>query len=299
VGHTLIYGPVFYNEKAVAIKSFRVYNPDDVQIMIQIMSKEAVMWKWLEHPSILPFLGISTVFGLSVITPWMFSGNLNTYIAGHQDANRVTLLYQISQGIEFLHSRQVVHGDLKGRNIFVDNSGHIRIADFGMTFITSDPRSVNVSADGTQHNSSRWMSPELLDPNHNSVTDLPTKACDLYAFGMVAIEVFSGEIPFLGVGNQRVVSKVIAGDQPPRPAASPKVGLSDDIWAMMQTCWQHEPQKRPHIREVVTILRRANREMRTAGPVEKRGPRADSTKENRGFSNQEKQKHSQACCVVQ
>lgn len=50
------------------------------------------MWKWLEHPSILPFLGVSTVFGLSVITPWMFSGNISAYIKSHPDANRVALV---------------------------------------------------------------------------------------------------------------------------------------------------------------------------------------------------------------
>jgi hypothetical protein len=146
--------------------------------------------------------------------------------------------------------------------------------DFGLASVTGNPLSINPSIGGARQTSSRWMSPELLDPSHSSATDRPTQACDVYSFAMCALEVnprtmvrflhvlrmlqiFTGEIPFRKYRNQKVVFMVIENRRPKRPANSLGVGLSDEIWHMMQTCWDREPSNRPKIEDIVKLLAKA------------------------------------------
>jgi hypothetical protein len=70
-------------------------------------------------------------------------------------------------------------------------------------------------------------------------------------------QIFTGEIPFREYRNQKVVPMVIEGRRPKRPANSQGVGLSDEIWDMMQTCWDREPSNRPQIGDIVKLLAKA------------------------------------------
>ena len=74
----------------------------------------------------------------------------------------------------------------------MDELGHARLAEFGLASISNETRSFNPSAVGNMKETARWMAPELLgsrflDPN----ATLSTKASDIYAFGMVVIEVIA------------------------------------------------------------------------------------------------------------
>jgi len=68
------------------------------------------------------------------------------------------------------------------------------------------------------------------------------------------MKVFSGEVPFHLHNNQRVISMVIAGERPSRPAVSPEFGLSDKLWGMMENCWDQQPAKRPTMTDVCVSL---------------------------------------------
>lgn len=90
----------------------------------------AVAWKRLEHQSIVPLLGV-TSSPLQFISEWMPGGDLTGYINKYPDADRISLvgdlppvldhhtysyyqLYDVTEGLRFLHSHNMVHGDLKG-----------------------------------------------------------------------------------------------------------------------------------------------------------------------------------------
>jgi serine/threonine protein kinase len=87
------------------------------------------MWKYMIHPNVLPLLGITTD-PLQLVSDWMSGGDLPRYIKHYPDADRLRLvrvcditcvprslwskIYEIAKGLSYLHSCNVVHGDLKG-----------------------------------------------------------------------------------------------------------------------------------------------------------------------------------------
>ncbi|KAF8996195.1 kinase-like domain-containing protein [Cyathus striatus] len=92
-----------------------------------------------------------------------------------------------------------------------------------------------------------WQAPELFD----SAVDhaILTKESDVYAFGCVCYEVFTGEIPFYEIPRDyAVMLRIIKGEKPSRPGlescASESVfsrGLTEEMWTLMQDCWKFDP----------------------------------------------------------
>lgn len=95
---------------------------------------------------------------------------------------------ETSLGLAYLHEEGIVHGDLHGGNILVDNNGRIRLADFGMALI-SEGTGYNY---GSQHGggATRWTAPDLFDPDIFGIdSPRPTALSDVYALACVGIEV--------------------------------------------------------------------------------------------------------------
>jgi serine/threonine protein kinase len=108
----------------------------------------------------------------------------------------------------------------------------------------------------TPGGTTRWMSPELFDP------ELPgnprTKSSDCYAFGMVIYEVLSGHVPFHQYENLAVPVKVCGGERPTRPEGSEGVWLMG-VWALLERCWTPRPNERPAIKDLLECLVEASR----------------------------------------
>ena len=114
--------------------------------------------------------------------------------------------------------------------------------------MTSNP-SANV---GT----TRWMSPELLDPYHPDFKGgQRTKASDCYGLGMVIYEVLSGQVPFARYNNFIVARQIVSGEHPERPI---RTWLTDDLWEMLRLCWSSRPIDRPTIGAVFECLKEAS-----------------------------------------
>jgi len=98
--------------------------------ILQSFCKEAVLWKRLSHPHIVPFLGV-TLQPLQLVSGWMPGGELRNYVRDNPYTDLVGLVSQLSpsrdvtsppprqllgvaEGLAYLHSCNVIHGDLKG-----------------------------------------------------------------------------------------------------------------------------------------------------------------------------------------
>jgi hypothetical protein len=86
------------------------------------------------------------------------------------------------------------------------------------------------------------MAPELLEMDLAS----STPASDTYSFAMVAVQIFSGQVPFSEAkSDAAVVAKVLRGTRPAKPEEAHRRGLTAVIWEWLENCWQERPVSRP------------------------------------------------------
>ncbi|KAF9787364.1 kinase-like domain-containing protein [Thelephora terrestris] len=238
----------------VAVKVIRTFSNSDFRKLIKRFCKEAITWKILRHPNVLPLIGVTmTEAKFALVSDWMTNGNLNEFVEANPKADRLKLrlLGDAARGLIYIHERGVVHGDLKGANIVVDQSCRALLADFGMLTIISGPTSFssttsNAQADGT----ARWMSPERIAPqDFGRKNSRPSKSSDCYSLGMVVYEVISGHPPFHEDIKMAVLKKVVDGDRPRR-----EKGFADHLWNTLEQCWMPQPSERPSIEDVLQCL---------------------------------------------
>ncbi|KAF7374422.1 hypothetical protein MSAN_00326300 [Mycena sanguinolenta] len=251
-----------YDNRIVALKYLRVTQymcGSDLRKVRSKFCREALVWKELvHHPHILPFLGIeknSFPSALSMVSPWMKHGTVLNYLKQHGHSNvdklvgfirlsfalqsHTTLkLYEIAQGLQYLHSRAIVHGDLRGANILINDDWSACLADFGLS-IFSDATSLLTTSRGGSH---YWMAPELLAPEQFGMRFARTPASDVYSFGCVCFELYTGKPPFSRL-LAGAMMEVMKGERPPRPSSSP--AMSDSLWAYVSTYWAQDPKTRP------------------------------------------------------
>ena len=99
------------------------------------------------------------------------------------------------------------------------------------------------------------MSPELLDPESFGLTESrPTKSSDCYALGMVMYEVLSGHHPFFPRSGPIIMVDILDGKRPRRPEGGERNPFTDDIWAMLELCWKHQPSTRTSVKAVLSFL---------------------------------------------
>ncbi|TDL15485.1 kinase-like protein [Rickenella mellea] len=256
-----------FDKRTVALKAFRIYGKSVQERALKDFSHEAVMWRQLKHPNILPFYGVfkgdEHFDRLCLVSPWMDAGNVIDYLNLHPDADRPSLLSDVAQGLEYLHrfDPPIIHGDLKGANIFVTPSLTACLGDFGLTRFRESQES---TLGGTTRNSTgtlRWQAPELLNIIDDGDTIRRSEKCDVYSFGCVCLELMTGKPPFVEIRRDPAVMRAILDRQiPQRPLENLlDRGLDDKLWTFMQQCWNFDPDLRPDTVQLVEYFKRHQR----------------------------------------
>ncbi|WVR08678.1 hypothetical protein IAU60_005736 [Kwoniella sp. DSM 27419] len=212
---------------------------------------EVEVWSQLEHQYILPFYGAASTQGPPpwfLVSPWKKNGRITDYLrtdAG-RNANLITILCQIAHGMAYLHDRNIIHGDLKGQNILIDEEGQPLLCDFGLSQIkvgitskSATPPPDELNAAGTL----RFQAPERLRSKPLS------KACDVYSFAMTVFQLYSHEVPFAALDANSVRKTVIDGGRPSALSVIPGA-----IWSLLQRCWDTEPLDRPTFIQIANEL---------------------------------------------
>ncbi|KDQ17165.1 hypothetical protein BOTBODRAFT_105789 [Botryobasidium botryosum FD-172 SS1] len=246
---------VFLGKLQVAMKCSLAFVPNEDAKRRAL--REMEVWQDLRHPNVLPFIGLylheSKIYLLS---PWMKEGDLISFLKRNTHADRAHMVLQIAYGLLYLHTRGVVHGDLKGANILVSDTGEPRLADFGLSHKDIQESAVEHSLAWYNGGNPRWQSPELLTARTPEEA-VRTTASDMFAFGRVIIEVYTEEVPFAGVFlYSAVMQMVMAGESPARPTDTSIIerGLDDRMWKIAKDCSRHEPHARLDIRAAISRL---------------------------------------------
>jgi serine/threonine protein kinase len=210
----------------------------------QRLEEPALVWQRLKHPNVSEFYGLSFNFGYmpALVLPFYGNGNVVDHVRQKDNDAKLDMARQIAEGLNYLHENFIVHGDLRGVNILVDESGSARICDYGLASIIEPPDFLSIETAGA----CRWTAPEIMNPADNK--DLPPKYAersDIYAFGMTLFEIFTGMVPFSQLDDNSVRSHVLNGG---RPELSPS--LAERHKKIIQDCWVVEADGRPTSRVI-------------------------------------------------
>ncbi|WWC98460.1 hypothetical protein V866_005351 [Kwoniella sp. B9012] len=212
---------------------------------------EVNIWCRLDSEFVLPFFGASSSVGPPpwfLVSPWMKNGRITDYIRSDAGSkvDRIALIHGVAQGMDYLHSRDVLHGDLKGQNILIDDEGRPRLCDFGLSQIKIDITSKSANPTEMESNAGtlRFLPPERLN-----LSPL-TRECDVYSFAMTIYQIYSGEIPFAALDTYNAKMSILEGIRPPQISDIP-----DRIYELMTRCWAADPRVRPSFAEITVELK--------------------------------------------
>ncbi|KAF9041942.1 kinase-like protein, partial [Hymenopellis radicata] len=219
--------------------------------------QEALVWKQLRHPNVLPFLGVSQdLFHPSycLISPWMENGNIVAFLSNnphHGEEFRLQSLIEITKGIQYLHESYppVVHADIRGGNILVTGDLHCVLADFGISLMveTQVPGSSTLSRGST-----RWLPPEMMD--QSLIDHSYIEARDIYSFGCTIIEIYTGRPPFPHLKSDAAVINEVLNHRKGHPRPSVDEFPSDRLWRLVIECLLTTPRDRPMASELLQNL---------------------------------------------
>ncbi|KAG1851116.1 kinase-like domain-containing protein [Suillus subluteus] len=204
------------------------------------------LWFRLRHLNIVPLLGIARVESPwpALVYPWMPSGTLYIYLEKQATTLSVStkfgLIKGIADGLYYLHSNNVVHGDLQPANVLIDNSGNPCLTGFGFATILGDPELQWNSTTAACDFNSRWRAPEVIGIESDEPAR-PTFASDIYSFGSIMFFIISGNIPWKEKKNlTHIVIELSRGATPARPENMP-----NSSWNLIKRCWSLDPMDRP------------------------------------------------------
>ena len=153
--------------------------------------REARMVAELDHPNIIPVYRVGQLGGVFFIAMKFIEGRSLGLIVDTQGALPVPVALQVLRGatraLAYAHDRSIVHRDIKGANILVEEGGRVMVSDFGVALRASD---VNLTADGTVIGTPLFMSPEQCAGRRTGPQS------DQYSLGIVGFQMLSGAVPF-------------------------------------------------------------------------------------------------------
>ncbi|KAG8949235.1 hypothetical protein FRC03_000406 [Tulasnella sp. 419] len=212
--------------------------------------REVLLWAMLRHPNITPLLGytMDPDGAPSLISPWYPNGNLIEYLASHPDANRPSLVSDITEALQYLHSIPVVHGDIKGENVLVDSDGSARVCDFGMAQFLDEALQITGFTTSMAYSggTDRYFCPEILDEEPK------TTMTDIWAYGCLVLLTLTGQLPYQHLSKRvALFNAVMRGDLPYK---KPEGVIQDSLWNCLVKCWAFDPNDRPSISDLASHL---------------------------------------------
>nr|GAT44126.1 predicted protein [Mycena chlorophos] len=194
-----------------------------------------------DHPNIVQYLGFEeTSTTLNIFLEYIPGGTIGSMLQKHGRFDQNVAKHftrQIAAGLEYLHSKNVLHRDLKGENILVETSGVCKISDFGISRTLEAQHQAHTELKGTVY----WMAPEVVDARKQGYGS----KVDIWSLGCVLLEMWTGEHPWAGEEVIAVMLKLYKHKQPPPLPSDLRAELSESALDFHGECFAMDPNQRP------------------------------------------------------
>ncbi|KAJ6353482.1 hypothetical protein OIU76_002492 [Salix suchowensis] len=215
--------------------------------------READILSKLHHPNVVAFYGVvqdGHGVALATVTEYMVDGSLRNVLLRKDRfldrRKRLLIAMDAAFGMEYLHSKNIVHFDLKCDNLLVNLKDPQRpickVGDFGLSKIKR-----NTLVSGGVRGTLPWMAPELLNGSSNKVSE----KVDVFSFGIVLWEILTGEDPYANMHYGAIIGGIVNNTLRPTIPS-----YCDSEWGiLMEQCWAPNPAVRPSFTEIASRLR--------------------------------------------
>jgi Tol biopolymer transport system component len=231
---------------------------------IERFKREARSAAALHHPHIVTIFDVGELNGMHYISMHYIQGQTLIDVMraeGAMPVERVVeMLKPVASALDAAHQRGIIHRDIKPSNIMVATDGTIYLTDFGLAR-GADPAAAATAA-GMVLGTPEYMSPEQAQ----GLSEI-SHATDIYALGIVAYQMLSGELPF--TGETTMMSLFARLQDPPRPLHEARPDINPAAEAAVMKALERDPTNRyDRASELVAALQAAVGGIAEPGPVE-------------------------------
>lgn len=171
---------------------------------------ELQLLKELKHPNIVQYIAlIETRENINFVLEYIEGGSLEALLKKFGKMPEVLIVrytQQILAGLEYLHSRNVIHRDIKCGNILITKDGTVKLADFGIATNLSNESGPDAAG------SPYWMAPEIIELRGACT------ASDIWSLGCAIIELITGDPPFSEMAPMAALFAMVEQPHPPLPS---------------------------------------------------------------------------------
>ncbi|KAG4964411.1 hypothetical protein JHK85_039386 [Glycine max] len=252
-----------------SVVSFMSITQLDIQFSIFILIVDFVSWcmfirkafhdeltllEKIRHPNVVQFLGaVTQSTPMMIVTEYLPQGDLGAYLKRKGALKPVTAVkfaLDIARGMNYLHEHKpeaIIHRDLEPSNILRDDSGHLKVADFGVSKLLKVAKMVKEDKPVASLDTSwRYVAPEVYR-NEEYDTNV-----DVFSFALILQEMIEGCPPFFAKPENEVPKAYVENERPPF-RASPKL-YAYGLKQLIEECWDEKPYRRPTFRQIIGRL---------------------------------------------
>jgi mitogen-activated protein kinase kinase kinase len=233
--------------------------------MVEALKHEIGLLRELKHPNIVQYLGSNTEeTRLNIFLEYVPGGSVASMLVNYGPLGESLICHfvrQILEGLTYLHSMNIIHRDIKGANILVDQKGGVKISDFGISKRVNASSLLNENTTQGKKAANRvslqgsvfWMAPEVVKQTAY------TRKADIWSLGCVIVEMLTGQHPHPNCSQLQAIFKIGRGvGEQARPTVPENA--SEPLQKFLAQTFELEHEQRPEAEELLKS------EWLTAGP---------------------------------
>ncbi|KAK5946764.1 signal transducing kinase of the PAK [Knufia obscura] len=249
-------------KRCVAIKQMNLEQQPKKDLIIN----EIIVMRESKHQNIVNFMDSFLHEGdLWVVMEYMQGGSLTDVVTFNimSEAQIAAVCREVLYGLQHLHSKNVIHRDIKSDNILLSERGDIKLTDFGFCAQINDSHNKRTTMVGTPY----WMAPEVVTRKEYG------RKVDIWSLGIMAIEMIEGEPPYLTESPLRALYLIAKYGT---PKIKDEHALSAVFRDFLHFALKVEPEKRASAHDLLT-----HPFMQICAPLQSLAPLVQSARDSR------------------